>query len=813
MVLTFLGAFRGPEVVPLDPEPSESNFYYGRDPRRWLPAVRGYRSLVVRNIYDGIDLQYRVLADTIEYDFIVRPGANPSQIREQISGGQISVSANGDLVSGLLVQQRPHVYQRADGRDLAVAGDFFLASENVIGFRLGSYNPRFSLVIDPGLAFATYLGGTRADYGHSVAVDTLDEPVIAGFTLSRDFPVTSGAMQTNKGNGGTNGSDAFATKLTANGAGLIFSTYIGGSEDDSAYSVAVGSSGEVYVSGITESPDFPLTVPPAVTASAGNGQGFLVHLDGKTGQLVSSQLLLFVPAAMHYDANSKTLILSDGNGSLYRVSATSVSRIYQEKYQVAYVDFAVDPSGGVCLVGSTSARGILTLMGAFQSGFNGGLSDAFLTHVDSSGNIQFNTYLGGSGRDEGDSVSSGTDGSCTVVGLTDSDDFPQTVALGSLGPELTAFVAKFGPSGKLQYSSYLTNPSGAREPQVATDGAGYQWIAVCDVFGSQNYVYRVPPDGKSLALSDALPFAAACDANFFSSLGTVTRLGLAADSSGSLYITGSSTSIPTTQGAFQMTYAGTSNTSGLGSFGDIGDAFVVKVLPPPSVSFVASSATGGSPFAAGQIISIYGARLGPSAGSGLELGPGGVVTTTNSGVEVLFDGTAAPILYASSGQVNAVIPCSVAGHASTQMVVDYEGAQSAPFTVALSPAAPGIFTANGSGQGQAAALNQDNSFNSPSNPAARGSIVTFYATGVGPTSPCVDGQVYQSSFPTLTLPVIVGVGGSGAQVVYGGQAPDLVSGVAQFNVAVPSGTTTGMLPLTLVVGGVFSSPGVTIAGK
>jgi uncharacterized protein (TIGR03437 family) len=233
----------------------------------------------------------------------------------------------------------------------------------------------------------------------------------------------------------------------------------------------------------------------------------------------------------------------------------------------------------------------------------------------------------------------------------------------------------------------------------------------------------------------------------------------------------------------------------------------------PVISFTASAATGTSPFAAGQLISIYGSELGPGAGTGLQLGPGDVVTTSNSGTQVLLDGTAAPILYTSSGQVNAVIPCEVAGNASTQMVVEYMGAQSAPVTVPLGPAAPGIFTADGSGQGQAAALNQDNSFNSPSNPAAHGSVLTFYATGVGATSPCVDGQVYQSNFPTIPLPVVVGLGGSGAHVDYAGQAPDLVSGVAQFNIVIPSDATTGVVPLTLVVGGIFSTPGVTIAVK
>jgi uncharacterized protein (TIGR03437 family) len=189
-----------------------------------------------------------------------------------------------------------------------------------------------------------------------------------------------------------------------------------------------------------------------------------------------------------------------------------------------------------------------------------------------------------------------------------------------------------------------------------------------------------------------------------------------------------------------------------------------------------------------------------------------VVTASNGGTQVLFDGAiAAPLLYTGATQVNTVIPSAVAGHSSTQVVVTYQGAQSAPVTLTLSAAAPGIFTANGSGTGQAATVNQDGSLNGPANPAAGGSAVVFYATGIGITSPCVDGQTYQSNFPMATLNVIAGVAKEGAQVLYA--APYLVSGVAQINIVVPSDAPTGALPLTLLVNGEFSPPGVTIAVK
>jgi len=129
----------------------------------------------------------------------------------------------------------------------------------------------------------------------------------------------------------------------------------------------------------------------------------------------------------------------------------------------------------------------------------------------------------------------------------------------------------------------------------------------------------------------------------------------------------------------------------------------------------------------------------------------------------------------------------------------------------LSAAAPGIFTVNGSGSGQGVVLNQDSSLNGPTNPAPRGSTVAFYATGIGVTSPCIDGQTYQSNFPMATLLVVAGVGNLGAQVLYSGQAPSFMSGVAQINIVIPNDAPTGVVPLTLLVGGIFSPPGVTIA--
>ena len=277
---------------------------------------------------------------------------------------------------------------------------------------------------------------------------------------------------------------------------------------------------------------------------------------------------------------------------------------------------------------------------------------------------------------------------------------------------------------------------------------------------------------------------------------------------GSTYAISNYGGLYVTPDAFQTTLDGP-NSSGSS------DAFLQQImLISPAISFIGSSATGTAPFAAEQLISLYGTELGPFGGSSAQIGPNGAVTSSSGGTPVLFDGVAAPILYAGASQVNAVIPCSTAVKSSTQVVVSYQGAQSAPVALPLRLAAPGIFTVDGSGSGQAAVVNQDGSLNGPANPAARGSTVTFYATGIG-ASVAVRG--WAGVCKQLPNRDIANHGWSRDSWCTGGllwPLPFLVSGASQINIVIPSGSPTGPVPLTLVVGGAAVSPsGVTISVK
>jgi uncharacterized protein (TIGR03437 family) len=192
----------------------------------------------------------------------------------------------------------------------------------------------------------------------------------------------------------------------------------------------------------------------------------------------------------------------------------------------------------------------------------------------------------------------------------------------------------------------------------------------------------------------------------------------------------------------------------------------------------------------------------------------GVIPNALAGVRVWFDDIAAPILYASAGQVDAIAPYSIAGKSGTSVRVEYLGGSSPAVGVSVVAAEPGIFTLDGSGSGSAAVLNQDDSQNSAAKPAARGQSITIFATGQGVTSPAgADGLVaLAASKGTPPLPVTVQIGGQSATVTYAGNAPGLVEGTLQVNATVPASVTPGnAVPVVLTVGGVSSPATATIA--
>jgi uncharacterized protein (TIGR03437 family) len=373
----------------------------------------------------------------------------------------------------------------------------------------------------------------------------------------------------------------------------------------------------------------------------------------------------------------------------------------------------------------------------------------------------WSTFLGGSGRDLAEAVAVDGAGNVVVAGATDSADFPRT-------------------AGAL---------SGCR--------TGGPWVAQLDSAGA-----KVP-------VSTSLP-----------GMGLDEPHALALDSKGIVYLAGDATSrvFFNTPGTAQTAYGG----------GD-SDAFAARLdLSAPSRLLVACVVNAASYEAGnfssfptgtvspGEVVSLFGIGLGPDPPVIAQPASGASYPTILGGTQVMFDGVPAPMWYVGPTQINAIVPYGIQSPV-TQMTVQRGGASDGPRALPVAPAVPGIFTANSAGFAQAAVLNEDGSYNSVANPAARGSIIVFYAVGAGAMNPpATDGSVSPGALPLPVpqLPVTVQIRGVGAEVLYAGAAPGYVSGLLQVNVRVPEAINFGnSVPLTVLVGGQASQFNVTIAVK
>jgi uncharacterized protein (TIGR03437 family) len=254
-----------------------------------------------------------------------------------------------------------------------------------------------------------------------------------------------------------------------------------------------------------------------------------------------------------------------------------------------------------------------------------------------------------------------------------------------------------------------------------------------------------------------------------------------------------------------LTSAGTIYTESQTAIFDMVNVFAQAA---PGVRCVANAANYASTaIAPGEIIAVFGPGIGPAQSSGAVLDAAGNVTSQIGDTRVLIGGMAAPLLYVSTNQINAVVPFEIAGQTTTTVQIETGGSVSLPsFSAPVVQAAPGIFTADRSGYGQAAALNQDGTLNSASNPAAQGSIVTLFATGLGPMKPqLADGVVPEAPTAQPTLPLVLNIDPLNAEIQYVGDAPGLVEGAVQINAVVPQIYTTGAIMVTLSMGGEFGS--------
>jgi uncharacterized protein (TIGR03437 family) len=245
----------------------------------------------------------------------------------------------------------------------------------------------------------------------------------------------------------------------------------------------------------------------------------------------------------------------------------------------------------------------------------------------------------------------------------------------------------------------------------------------------------------------------------------------------------------------------------------------VAVTTAPSASPVSLSATADSAsyaaasIAPGEIVTLFGAGLGPASLACFALDSNNRVPATLAGARVLFNGFPAPLIYVSDQQSAAIVPFEVAGQPTAEIRIEYNGNLSAPMTIPVTNTMPGVFAAGASGRGPGAIQNSDGSYNSPANPAASGSTIVLFAAGLGQLNPAQpNGSVVTgANLPALLYPVTVTIGGQTAQIAYAGPAPQAVAGLYQVNCVVPAGVASGQAPVVVTSGGRQSQPNLTVA--
>lgn len=332
--LAFLEANKNPEINPGGLQQGKINYYRGNDPKQWKTDIPTYEAVVYLEIYPGIDIKFYGNNRQMEYDLILKPGADLYQVKLAYEGiEKLEIAESGDLEillkEGKLTQKKPIIYQQIDGKRVTVVGNFKLLESSsktnntqfAYTFEVASYDKTHPLIIDPTLVYATYLGGSGSDIGSSIAVDTAGNAYVTGTTESSDFPVSSGAFDTtyNPGcNNNGNCSDIFVVKLNPTGTSLEYATYIGGSSSDFAAGIEVDTSGNIYVAGDTRSIDFPVTSGAYDTTYNTNDDVFMLKLDA-TGSLTYATYIGGSSADYAID------MAVDGDGNVYATGATTSS--------------------------------------------------------------------------------------------------------------------------------------------------------------------------------------------------------------------------------------------------------------------------------------------------------------------------------------------------------------------------------------------------------------------------------------------------------------------------------------------------------
>ncbi len=566
--LRFAGGSNNPTIEAEFPLRGRVNYLIGSSAEGWYTNIPTYGRVRYRDVYPGIDIVFRSGGQSLEYDFEIAPGGKVSDIRIGFEGATLLRLSNGSLdVDGVLSQPAPRIFQLRGDVHVSVDGRYALRDDGTVGFEVAQFDASLPLIIDPvvefstflggqaddgGLAvtvgpdgsayvtgttrstdfptvhphqpdfsdgltdafvakltpdgseleFATYLGGSRTDIANGIAIDSNGEILIAGATTSSaDFPVFR-AMQSLYGGGL---SDGFVTRLSADGAALDYSTFLGGSRADGVHGIATDSSGSAYVAGFTASRDFPVINAVQSTFGGGLTDAFVAkvkpggdELDYATyigGSRADSASGVAVDAFGNALIAGNTVSYSDfptvnayqstfgggiADGFVLKLASDGSGPFFSTYFGGSKLDIvsaiATDADGNAYITGSTLSSAGFPLRNALQD-LHGGASDAFAARLTSLGGLDYSTYLGGARKDVGRGIAVDRARNVLVTGHTESSSLDGFPILNAVQPELAgekdAFVLKLTSNGgELEYSTYLGGSLNDKGTGVAADSEG-----------------------------------------------------------------------------------------------------------------------------------------------------------------------------------------------------------------------------------------------------------------------------------------------------------------------------------------------------
>jgi hypothetical protein len=611
----FDGANPAAEIAATKQLPGKTNYFIGNDPNKWHTDVPSYEAVRYQGIYPGVDMLFYGREQRLEYDFIVAPGADPNSIALSINGARkLVLNKQGDVLmsvaGGKVALQKPVIYQEVNGQRREIAGNYTLASNHQIRFAVADYDHNQPLTIDPVLNYSTYVGGEAFDNANGIALDSAGNAYIAGDTTSIHFPQMNAEA-------GTPGDIAlgtvFVSELNPGGTALLYSTYIGGSGNGSfgegadAIALDTASPADIYITGFTGSPDFPVstTVPPsqgtAPVSAANGGAAFITKLAPSASGI----------AQLAYSSYLGGSVFDEGHG------------------------VAVDATGNAYIAGETISPDYPTMGTQISAPLTSAAGNAFLTEINTTttGALLYSTYLGGTGPGSnylgfGDiayGVTIDATSDAYVVGGTTSTDFPTagTAIAGSAAcganPSATAFISVINTTaGTLGYSHCL----GGNTAEVAFGvslGTGVPAVVtkVAYITGqteSSNFPQTAGAIPAPANVSQGVVFVSLVNtltgtlqySTFFGGTASDSGNSITSDSAGNAYVTGQtgSSDFPITQGALQEARNNPNGT-----------AFVSKISPNGQglADLVYSTYFGGS--GNGSDLPDYGAGIGLFGGN------------------------------------------------------------------------------------------------------------------------------------------------------------------------------------------------------